>query len=107
MKQYFAEPLQVFFSFSAIRFFLSVSLTGICYNHRLQTNPGHYEEETKNTDNLNTIKVKQPTVSYAKLERELGTKLQNKIPTQKHNKWEQQQLHFLSSTQQDSVSYMF
>ena len=34
-----------------------------CQNHRLQTNPQHYEEETQIIDSHNTIEVKQPSLS--------------------------------------------
>ena len=42
--------------FSATRFFLQVSMTRRCHNHRLQTKPWHHEEGTQNTDNFNTKK---------------------------------------------------
>ena len=61
-------------------------MTKKSHNHRLQTNPWHYEEETQNTGSHNTNKVKQPALflskNIAKLEKTLRTISQNKNSTQ-------------------------
>ena len=85
--------------FSATRFFLQVSMTRRCHNHRQQTKPWQHEKGTQNTDNINTKKGTRNQI----------TKQESPPPKKKGKKGEKkqrelQQMIFLPSTQHFSVS---
>ena len=85
-----------------------------CYNLRLQTEPQHHDQETRNTDSHKSIKVKLPalflSMMIAELERASRTKLENNGQTQNsHNQWKQQQSYHIYTVFHlflDFVSYM-
>ena len=79
----------------AYAFYLQVSMTRKCLNHKLQTDPQHPGEETQTTDSHNTIKVKQQSLSLS-LSLSLSARqyLNQKGPKSKITKQGEQQQRF-------------